>query len=285
MPELPTSHPFAWTDYPWGPALRCRALAGVADHCFTTRQPDIPADVASDGEAWPRVASAFGVTSSEVVRLRQVHGARVVTVRRGEAREAAGTADVRDDADGVVGNDPGVALSVRVADCVPILMADPTSGAVAAVHAGWRGAASGIVPAAVDALRHAFGVRPADLVAAVGPCIGPCCYRVGAELRDAFVSAGHAPQDVGRWFAADAPARAARGVPGTDPASAASRPALWLDMWRVVSDHLAQAGLAPDHVHVSRLCTSCGRDVFHSFRVDGPAAGRMVAVIRGRPGR
>jgi copper oxidase (laccase) domain-containing protein len=75
---------------------------------------------------------------------------------------------------------------------------------------------------------------------------------------------------------------ALRGVPGSEPVSPDGRRPLWLKMWSVVSDHLVLAGLAADNVHVARLCTSCARDVFHSYRVDGPAGGRMVGVIRVR---
>ncbi len=96
------------------------------------------------------------------------------------------------EADGVMTDEHGVALVVQVADCVPLLMADPRTGAVAAVHAGWRGTAANIAAAAVRRLQQQYGCRPEDLVAAIGPCIGACCYQVGPEVREAFTSASDA---------------------------------------------------------------------------------------------
>jgi YfiH family protein len=278
MPELQTANVFEWVRYPWGRALCCRPLSRIAHHCFTTREPAIPPGHAPAGEAWDTIARAFGLPRNRLVGCRQVHGAHVVTIRMADpipaSVEAWGAADAS------VTDNPDVALTVRVADCVPVLVGDQKTGATAAIHAGWRGAVSGVVAAAVRQLESAFSSSPADLVAAIGPSIGPCCYRVGAELRDRYREAGHSGDDLDRWFTASPPVVALCGVPGSTPVSSNGRDPLWLDMWRVVSDQLALAGLASINVHTSRLCTSCGRDRFHSYRVDGPGAGRMAGVIR-----
>ena len=97
------------------------------------------------------------------------------------------------EADIAVSDDPSVALSVRAADCVPILLADRATGAVAAVHAGWKGTAAGAVIVAVRALTSRYGTNPGDVIAAVGPSIGPCCYEVGPDLAAAFLGASEAP--------------------------------------------------------------------------------------------
>src|SRR5512138_221324 len=110
------------------------------------------------------------VTGLGFARVRQVHGDRVVVMRA--ASEPA------DEADAIVSVVPGVAACVAVADCVPILIGDPRSGAVAAVHAGWRGTLARTAARAVEALALEVGANPADLLAAVGPAIGPCCYEV-----------------------------------------------------------------------------------------------------------
>jgi len=285
MPELQTADPFDWVQYPWGEALQCRPLTDVAHHCFTTRRPVFPPTDGPDADGqtddgWESVAQAFGVPRARLVRLRQIHGARVLTLRSTDSQPLQPSASEWAAGDASVTDDPTVALIVKTADCVPVLLGDRRSGAVAAVHAGWRGAMCGVVAAAVHELETAFSTRPSDLVAAVGPGIGPCCYRVGPELRDQFLDAGLSAEDVVRWFTESPPVVARRGVPGSEPATSDGRGPLWLNMWGVVADHLAAAGLSRGSIHVSGLCTSCGRDVFHSYRVDGSAAGRMIGVIR-----
>jgi YfiH family protein len=156
--------------------------------------------------------------------------------------------------------DPSRAVSVRVADCVPLLVADPRTGLVAAVHAGWRGTAARVASAAVRALATRGG-SAADLIVAIGPSIGPCCYDVGEALIDAFREAGHPADAVARWF---------------------SRPngRLVLDLWTANTDQLAAAGVNRGRIHAARLCTACRLDLFYSFRKEGARAGRLAAVIR-----
>jgi hypothetical protein len=193
------------------------------------------------------------------MRVRQVHGARVRVLRKGEIgpRDVAG----KPEADAIVSNAPDLLLSVQVADCVPILMADARSGSVAAVHAGWRGTAAGVARAAVDAMAREFGASPADVIAAIGPSIGPCCYTVGTNVLNAFRERGASDHDLSRWFLS--------GANG----------ALTLDLWAANHAQLLKAGLDGDRVHVCRLCTQTHRDIFESYRVDGERAGRMAAII------
>jgi hypothetical protein len=279
MPEILLPDAFQWVRYPWGPALRCRVLDPVADHCFTTRAPVLGAGPLVPGDGWHRVALAMGVPAQSVVRMRQVHGTQVVTVRRG-----AGAPPEAPDAtmgDIAISDDPGVALCVKVADCVPILLADLRRGAVAAVHAGWRGTAAGAACSAVEALGAEFGAAPADIVAAIGPSIGPCCYRVGPDVRAAFEAAGRWGGSLGAWFSDVPTVEARHGVPGTDPAASGGASG-FLDTWTANTDQLRAAGVPPSQIHVSRLCTSCYRETFHSYRVDGERAGRMIGIIRAK---
>lgn len=264
---------FEWIRTPWGSALRCRALQAHADHLFTTRQPSLPADTLAPGDGWHRLALAFGLPVAHLVRLRQVHGTSVVVVRSSQALSAEwGSADA------AITDHRQAALCVKVADCVPVLLADARTGAIGAVHAGWRGSASGAVVAALEAMGAAFGSRPADVVAAVGPSIGPCCYRVGPDVSDVFASDPRWTGLVDRWFSPAPVATPVHGVPGPPPSP--DVPSRFLDTWRANADQLAAAGVPAPAIHVARLCTSCHRDVFHSYRVDGPRAGRMVGVIR-----
>jgi YfiH family protein len=261
LPPIPDA--FRWTDESWGPALRCRPLEAVALHLFTTRQLEL-----TSPNDWQRVATAVG--AAQVATLTQVHGRAVAVVRRGSSFDLA---QERPEADILVGDDPGVALAVRAADCVPLLIADRATGAVAAVHAGWRGTAAGAATAAVDALAREFGSKPGDLVAAIGPSIGACCYEVGTELVDAFAAAGHARHLIDRWFLAAPPPRGSR-----------ERPGLRLDVAGANRDQLVLAGVPEEHVHLSKLCTAMQLDLLTSFRMEKEKAGRIAGVIRPRAG-
>ncbi|HEY3092774.1 MAG TPA: peptidoglycan editing factor PgeF [Vicinamibacterales bacterium] len=259
-PEVPAS--FYWTDEVWGPALRCRPLEPIAQHLFTTRQLQLPSPA-----AWRALASAIGVPPERVVSLDQVHGRAVVTVRHNVAADALRAMQMeRPQADALVSDAPDVALVVRAADCVPLLVGDSRTGAVAAVHAGWRGTAGRIAVAAIDTLARDFGSRPADLVVAIGPAIGPCCYEVGSDLVDAFAAAGHERYLIDRWFMTPRDRN------------------LRLDVAGANRDQLILAGVREEHIHVSGLCTAMHLDVLTSFRAEKGKAGRIAGVIRASSG-
>src|SRR5512138_2897581 len=201
---------------------------------------DEPARVA---ENWRRLRAATGL---EFARVRQVHGARVVHLRR--------PTEPADEADAVVSTDPGLAACISVADCVPVLLADLGSGAVAAVHAGWRGTIARVSHAALRALAGLPGAAPDRLVAAIGPSIGPCCYEVSPDLADRF------SREIGPVV---------RGGPG--------RP--HLDLWEANRRLLIEAGLRPEQVEVVGRCTSCEAGTFFSHRRDRGRTGRHIAFI------
>jgi polyphenol oxidase len=258
---------FEWVQEPWGTALRCRPLADVARHCFSTRELHLEG-VRADGPAgWAALANALEVELDLLARMRQVHCAGVFEARKTN-RDPFSSADHEKgsrftnwpEADIAVTDDPSVALSVRAADCAPILLADRRTGAAAAVHAGWKGTAAGAVMVAVQSLTSRYRTRAEDVIAAVGPCIGPCCYEVGPELADEFSS--HA--DASTWFS-----------DGAKP---------HLDLWRATRDQLIRAGVPPPQIHVCALCTFDHPSLFHSYRRDGASAGRLVAAIRSGTG-
>src|SRR6185503_13689567 len=134
-------------------------------------------------------------------RMRQVHGATVIVEREGSppANHDAGGAE----ADIALSDAGGLALAIKMADCLPLLIADRRTGAVAAAHAGWRGLALSVPVVAVERLAREFGSRPADLFVAIGPSIGACCYEVGEEVRGRFREAGFEPAQLARWFRAE----------------------------------------------------------------------------------
>ena len=197
------------------------------------------------GDAWDAVAAAAGVPLP-VCTVRQVHGTRVVTADR--RREAA-------EADGVATGAPGLVVGVVTADCVPALMLARECGVVASVHAGWRGAAAGVLEAAVAHLGSGFGVRPQDVEVCLGPAVGPCCYRVGSEVRAAF---------------------RARTGDLTAPAWRETGDALMLDLRLAERRLLEAAGVG--HVSLLGPCTAC-MPSYASYRRDGPGAGRQLSFI------
>jgi YfiH family protein len=230
--------------------LRCRGLEPT--HFFTSATLHLR----NDEREWTAVAELAGLSHDRLRLLHQVHGNRIVVAG------GAGTADTRPEADGIISEDPSVALVVRVADCAPILMSDRRLGVVAAIHAGWRSTMQSIVARAVDALAGTYGSRPQDLTVAIGPSLGPCCGEMGEEVVDAFRQAGHSMTLIDRWFVR---------APGRRP---------HFDLWRANVDQLTAKGVEPEAIQVSGLCTRTYADQFHSYRAAGASAGRMAGVIR-----
>jgi YfiH family protein len=200
--------------------------------------------VAGSGD-WERALQQVGV-ELRVATVRQVHGAGVVT---------AATDRARPEADGVASAARGLAVGVVTADCVPALLLARRRGVVAAVHAGWRGAAAGVLEAALTHLRAQFGVEPPDVEAVLGPSIGPCCYRVGPEVQAAF---------------------AARTGAHTAAAWTPAGDRLLLDL-RAAGRLLLEAAGVPSVATVGG-CTACSPELA-SYRRDGAAAGRQLGFI------
>jgi YfiH family protein len=263
---------FEWVQESWGSVLRCGPLLEVARHCFTSTELCLQDVRDRDGDGWHRLARTLGVSPDEVIRLRQVHGTGVFEAE--EELASGAPFDAWPEADIAITANPSLALSVRAADCVPILLADRRSAAVAAVHAGWRGTASGSASVAVRALAARYGTDAADVIAAVGPSAGPCCYQVGRELIPRF----EAHADAAGWFSRESPAREGGAAPATE-----EKPRL--DLWQATRDQLARAGVPDKQIHVCELCTVEHPSVLPSYRRDGERAGRLVAAIRSGPDR
>jgi YfiH family protein len=217
---------------------------------------------AGSREPWPSVA------------MRQIHSSMVHHVEHAPEHPLAG--------DGLITRAPRLVLSVRTADCVPVLIADPVQRAAGAFHAGWRGTLARIVEKGVGEMRRWFGSDPADLRAAIGPAIHRCCYEVSDELRDQFTSqfayAGELFEDV---FASD-PVRERypllflnQRAPGHgEPPRRAH-----LDLIAANRRQLLDAGLRPENIWASELCTSCRTDLLFSHRREKGVTGRMMAAI------
>ena len=251
---------FEWVHAVGGPALVCSALRPYADHVFTTRGWALGSRAQARDEDWEPVAAALGV-EGRLARLHQVHGAAVVVRRSGDAPRSAG--EPLPDADILISDDPSLALAIQTADCVPLLIADRVTGAVAAAHAGWRGLAAGVPGVTVAALARELGTAAADLIAAVGPSISAERYEVGQDVHGRFVAAGFPAEDIERWFR-----------PGARPGR------WWFDGARSARDQLEAAGVQDGSIHLSGLCTATYPDLFCSYRRDGKGAGRIAAAIR-----
>jgi len=204
-----------------------------------------------------RTLQALGLPLHRAVMAGLVHGDRVVQVT--EAEEP-GEEEVRvvSDCDALITDLPDLALIVTAADCVPVFFYDPVRRAVGVAHAGWRGTVSGIAGRTAEALVEHFGSRRADIRAAVGPSIGPCCYEV-----DDLVA-----RPVREYFGPEAEAFL---TPGRAPGK------YKLDLWSANRLDLERAGVT--RVSVSEVCTSCGVDRLFSHRAESGTAGRGAAVI------
>jgi YfiH family protein len=239
-------------------------------HAFTTRDAGESAGVYAslnlgqnrgDDESAVRrnyalMGEALGFDASRMVFSRQVHGTEVRLSGREDLR--APFEAVPYEADGLLTRETDVPLIIFIADCVPILLCDPETGAVGAVHAGWRGTVQDIASRAVSKMAEEYGCRREDIRAAIGPCISQCCYETGGEV-----------------------ARAAEALMGPD-AGRYIEPRgekFMIDLKGINAQRLLAAGLRPENIDMSDECTACSSDKFWSHRVTKGIRGSQAALI------
>jgi YfiH family protein len=271
---LPTpDDSFEWRETAFGPALACLPLEEVAAHLFTSRAWALGASRDSR-EGWVDIAATFGLPVSALVRLTQVHGRQAIVA---DEPRPASTGNLPE-ADIVLSSRTETVVAVQGADCVPLLIADARLGVVAAAHAGWRGLSLGVPRVTVEHLARRYGSHERDLVAAIGPSIGSCCYEVGDDVYQAFAIGGFAVDRLRGWFRdAPAPTDENRSMPGLPPDP---RPGhYYFDGWTSAREQLLDAGLDASRVHCARLCTASHADVLCSYRRDGRQAGRIAGAI------
>ncbi len=217
---------------------------------FDIRDGDTPENVAKNKTA---VSTASGADMERLVLVNQVHGNSVLILDD----FPGGAASYRTvDADAIITGLTGFPIGILTADCLPVLLYDPVNAVAGAVHAGWKGTVRSIAIKTVEAMRARFGTRPRDVLCAMGPYIGPCCYTVGENVRAEFMEAF-----------------------GTEDCFRRDAAGLRLDIGASNIEQLRDAGLLMENISTSPFCTSCRNDLFFSYRKDGKRTGRQLSFI------
>ena len=214
-------------------------------------------DIGRTAERRRLLCDTLGVPFDRLTSGQQVHGTRIATVTgetigRGRDRSTPRIPDT----DGLITNERDVPLMVLGADCALIAVYDPVRRAIGVAHAGWRGTAAGMPIALVSRLTTVYGSRPCDLLAAVSPCAGACCYQVGADVLAAF----------------------RRGGGDADAAFSRRNGAWFLDLAAAIERQFSSAGLSPERIERAGVCTICNHDYF-SFRRQGRSAGQSALIV------
>jgi YfiH family protein len=222
-------------------------------------------------------AAATGKEQTPLIALRQFHSNLIVHACAADAvRERPRRGD------GLMTEEPGLLLAIQTADCIPVLVADRKRRAVAAFHAGWRGTVKRIVEGGIGRMRLAFGSRPEDLVAAIGPGIGECCYAVGEEVLSEFESQFCYARELFREVYDADPVRKKYPMlflTQRAPGHSSIGPSLHVDLIEANRRQLLDAGLLPKSIQIVGGCTKCHTGLFFSHRASRGHTGRMMAVI------
>jgi polyphenol oxidase len=251
------------------PYFACSALENISGlhHGFSTRHGGVSSISESSfdlGQApWAvteitrdnrrRFISALHLEEMALATLHQVHSGNFIIIREknGQGNPSEG--------DALITQVKKVALAVMVADCLPVLVADPVARVIAAIHAGWKGILAHVVEETIAGMKNSLGVRESDLIVAIGPGIRTCCFEVGREVVDLFKK-----YYCGESFAKPHP----------------DHPEKWLlDLRAALDVQFAASGINKKNVHDLEACTCCNTEEFFSYRSEGARAGRMMAII------
>jgi YfiH family protein len=288
---VPVVRALGWEKYAWlrhGFSTRAGGVSpiyGEGSLNLGWTAQDEPANVARN-RSW-LLDEVTGGAAARLVTLRQIHSGLIRSIDAADRglETADGRAVLR--GDGMMTDAPGVMLAIQVADCVPVLVADVRRRAVAAFHAGWRGTLQRIVERGIGTMRLRYGSRPEDLVAAVGPSIGACCYAVGEEVRHEFESQfAYAGQLFSEVYDSD-PVREKYPLlflTARAPGHSNIGPQIHLDLWEANRRQLLDAGLKAGRITVIGECTACTRVMggvlkYFSHRAESGFAGRSMGVV------
>jgi hypothetical protein len=198
-----------------------------------------------------KFAAAIGVRPERFTTCAQVHGNNVQVITEDLiGRGAFSFADTVPETDALITNLTDVPLLLFYADCVPVLLADPVTGVIGLAHAGWRGTAAQIVKKTVLAMKETFGVKPVNLLAAIGPSIGSCCYEVDDVVKDKM-------PDYETCFTANCDGK------------------YYLDLWQTNRQQLVESGVVPSNISTAGVCTNHNPELFFSYRYENGKTGRM----------
>lgn len=218
-----------------------RAFVSTVEHDFI-----LPTDAKGlSAKQKQNLKKFYDIDTQKVFTIRQVHGKTVIKV----SLENIPQKSTVPEADAVITDVPGIVLTVRTADCLPVLLYDPVQKCVAAVHAGWKGTALAISAETLEAMVNNFGTKPKDVIVFFGPAIQPCCYEVGPEFKETFSEGISKRKNI-----------------------------LCLNIPLINKKQLTGLGVKPRNIHDSKTCTVCGKDFF-SFRRDKEKAGRHLTGI------
>ena len=246
---------------------------GIVEHCFTTRLGGVSKGVCaslnfsfSRGdnpeavlENYRRVAEVFGKGIEDFICTDQTHTTTVLHVGKEEAGFGVTKERSYTDVDGLITDEPGVILSTFYADCVPLYFVDPVHKAIGLSHSGWRGTVGRMGQKTLEAMKEAFGTNPADVYAAIGPSICQDCYEISEDVAEHFYKefVGHGEQILmnkgnGKYQ---------------------------LDLWKTNEIVLVEAGILPEHLAVTNICTCCNSEVLFSHRASQGKRGNLAAFL------
>jgi purine-nucleoside/S-methyl-5'-thioadenosine phosphorylase / adenosine deaminase len=275
----------AWSELPWlthgfstrtgGKTAIYKAGQGAAELNLGFTASDPKETVLANRHLF--VTAVTQKTAAPLVTLKQIHSSIVQVVGKADAGDEA-----THKGDGMMTNEPGILLGIQTADCIPVLIADRKKRAVAAFHAGWRGTLKRIVENGVGRMRLEFGSQPNDMVAAIGPGIGACCYAVGEEVRMEFESQfSYAPELFSEVYDSN-PVKEKYPLlflTARAPGHSNLGPVLHLDLVEANRRQLLDAGLKASNIFVQDDCTSCRTDRYFSHRAEHGFTGRSLSVI------
>lgn len=204
------------------------------------------------------LAEEMNLTEESLALSDQVHGDRIRRVTKtdnqSDSNELVGCKNI----DGLITDQPGIALTTFYADCVPLFLLDVKNKAIGLSHAGWKGTLLEIGPKTFEAMRQTFGTKAENVLVGIGPSIGSCCFEVGQEVVE-IMSQAH-PE----WSAYMTP-----GKPGKT----------FIDLWQINKKQFMEKGIEEKNISIAGICTKCNDSIYHSYRRDGSKAGRMAAIM------